>query len=388
LRRLTRCRALAAVPLTALAFVIAACNGEDRPNVDVIDGGGPGGTGSVSVSASGADVAGPQPTQLPGAVYNVVSNVDSYFAIGLDLRDIRALVSPAAEGRRVDWAAVQALYEDGKNQVRADGSVRSLASMATDPAVLAMFPNGESVFGRANFIDAQARDTINGTGRSANTSENARRNIMDKTMLMIVYGKALQELEAARNRIAAGNLDNNTGAPHAVDEAWGAIAGALDGSGLRTYSLLGFAVARDLNFKLAGKFRNPMEAAFTNALQAAQAGDAAAFDTAQAEIRGYMNSVFYLSALRYAKTVEMQTGTSAREGGLAEGWAFWQSIRPIVAGASASAAQTVESALTRPAGEAFPPSLTAQVYAALNEPAVLAALGIPPELQVKTPPAE
>jgi hypothetical protein len=342
----------------------------------------------VSVSASGADVAGPQPTQIPGAVYNVVSNVDTYFAIGLDMRDIRALVSPAAESRAVDWPAVQALYENGKNQKGADGTLRSLASMAVDPAVLAMFPNGASVYGRPNFIDGMARDAIAGTGRSANVGANARRNIMDKTMAMIVYGKALQELEAARTRIAAGNLDNNTGAPHAVDEAWASVAGALDGSGLRTYSLLGFATARELNFNFGGKIKNALEASFTDALKASQSGDAGAFDAAHARIKGYMNTIFYLSTLRYTKTVELQTGAAAREGGLAEGWAFWQPIRAIVAGASPSAAQTVESALSRPAAEAFPASLTTQVYAALNEPAVLSALNIPADLQVKTPPAQ
>ena len=387
--RLSGPRAWSIALLAALSLAAAACTGEDRPTVDVIQGtpGAAGGTGSVSVSASGADAAGPQPTQVPGSVYNVVSNVDSYFAIGLDLRDLRALISPAAEGRRVDWAAVQDLYEKGKNQQTSSG-LRPLATFANDAAVLAMFPNGAIVFGRRNFLDGLMKDAINGTGRSSGVSENGRRNLADKAALMIVYGKALQELDAAWTRITQNNLDNNTGAPHAVDEAWGAVAGGLDGSGLRSYSVLGFATAREINFNLAGKIRNPLEASFTNALKAAQAGNIAAFDQAHAQIKGYMNSIFYLGALRYTKTVELQTGTAAREGGLAEGWAYWQAIRPIVAGASSSAASTVESALTRQPSQEFPASLTTQVYAALNEPAVVTALGIPADLQVKTPPAQ
>jgi hypothetical protein len=375
-------------PLVASALVLGACGGEDRPTVDVIQGSpSAGGAPSGSVSASGADVAGPQPTQIPGAIYNVVSNVDIYFAIGLDMRDMRALLSPAAEGRRVDWAAVTALYEQGKNQTRPDGTVRSLASLLTD-SVYAIFPNGPAVYGSPTFIDKMIRDGIAGTGRSATLTENARRNVIDKGILMLAYGKALQEMEAAKARIAERNLDNNTGAPHAVDEAYATVAGALDGSGVRSYSIFGTATGREINFNLGGKLRNPMEAALTNALRAAQAGDAAAFDQAYAAFKGYMNATFYLSALRYAKVIEIQTNAAAREGGIAEGWAYWQTIRAAVAAASPSAAQTVESAFAQSPEAAWPASLTTRVYDALNEPAVLTALGIPADVQVKTPPPQ
>ena len=356
--------------------------------MDVIQGSpSSGGAPTGSVSASGADVAGPQPTQVPGSVYNVVSNVDVYFAIGLDMRDMRALLSAAAEGRQVDWAAVTALYEQGKNQRRADGTVRSLSALA-DSAVHGVFPNGASVYGSPTFIDRMIRDGIAGTGRAAGLSENARRNIVDKGILMLAYGKAIQEMEAAKTRIADGNLDNNTGAPHAVDEAYATVAGALDGSGIRSYSIFGTAVAREINFNLAGKVRNPMEAALTDALEAAQAGDAAAFDRAYASFEGYMNTAFYLSVLRYAKAVEIQTSAGAREGGLAEGWSYWQTIRATVAEASPAAAKTVEDAFAQSADREWPASLTTSIYAALNEPAVLTALGIPADVQVKTPPTQ
>jgi len=36
------------------------------------------------------------PTQTPSDVYNVVSNVDVDFAIGLDMRDMRALLAESA----------------------------------------------------------------------------------------------------------------------------------------------------------------------------------------------------------------------------------------------------------------------------------------------------
>jgi hypothetical protein len=381
-------RLLLAVPLIGAALALGACSGdgEDRPSVDVIQGSpGAGGAATGSVSASGADVAGPQPTQIPGAAYNVVSNVDTYFAIGFDLRDMRALLSPAAEGRKVDWAAVTALYEQGKNQKGADGTVRSLASLNTD-SVYSQFPGGTSVYGSPTFIDKIIRDGIAGSGRSAGLSENARRNVIGSTLMMTVYGKTLEEMNAAKTRIGEGNLDPNSGAPHAVDEAYAAAAGPPDGSGIRSYALFGTATNMEIFFNLGGKVKNPMEASLTNAQKAAIAGDAAAFDKAFAEFRGRLNATFYLAVLRYTKAVEIQTNAAAREGGIAEGWAFWQTIRAAVTQANPTAAKTVEDALNQGAEKEWPSSLTASVYAALNDPAVIAALGIPADAQVRTPP--
>lgn len=104
--------------------------------------------------------------------------------------------------------------------------------------------------------------------------------------------------------------------------------------------------------------------------------------------KGYTNAIFCLSTLRYAKVLEADTTPEQRQEHLAEGWTYFQTIRPIVADASASAAQTVEAAYNRNAGEAFPTSVTNQIYAALNESAVLQGLGVPPTLAVKTPPAQ
>ena len=385
--------------LTLAALVLAACKGEDRPEVDVIGGNG---SASVSVSASGAGpesaggatptasrtaAAGAGGTTPASGAYNPVSNVDSYFQMGLDLRDMRAVMASAAQGGSVDWAAVTAIYGNGKNQVAANGTTRSLASIPND-SVQAVFPNGSSVYGRSNFIDLLIRDGLAGTRRAQGLPDDARRQIVDKGVQILMYGKALQELESAKTRVAAKNLDNATGAPHAVDEAWGAIAGAADDKGERPYGLLATATGREGNFKLEGKLRAPLESAFVAALAASQKGDAAAFDKAHADIKGYLNATFYLGVLRYGRPLEGDTTEAQRQGHLAEGWAFWQTIRAAVAGASSSAAQVVEAAYTRPAAQAFPASETTRIYAALNEPAVLRALGVPAALQVKSPPAQ
>ncbi|MPZ47960.1 MAG: hypothetical protein GEU75_01360 [Dehalococcoidia bacterium] len=370
-----RMRLLAATAVTAA--LLAACSGEDRPQVDIIGGDG----GSASVSVSGIE-----PAIVPvGPGYKPVSNVDVYFQMGLDLRDIRAVMAPAAQRQPVDWAAARAIYEDGKNQVQASGSLRSLASIAND-AVQAMFPGGASVYGRADFINALVRDGLNGAGRGQGASDIARRQIVDKGIQMLMYGKALQELDAARTRVSQGNLDNNTGAPHAVDEAFASIAGAPDSSGDFPNGLLATAQGREEDFAFEGRIRNALEEAFNEALAASQSGDLGAFDRAHTGIKGRLNAIFYLGALRYP-TVLQTAGTAAeRELHLAEGWTFWQTIRATVAAASPGAAETVEAIYNRGPEEAFPASETAAVYAALNEPAVLQALAIPDELIARTPP--
>jgi hypothetical protein len=294
-------------------------------------------------------------------------------------------MAPAAEGRSVDWAAARAIYETGRNQRRPDGTLRSLASLAGD-ADQAAFPNSPSVYGRPNFIDALIRDGLNGAGRAQGLSDEARRQIVDKGLQVLICGKAMQALNAAGALLQQGNTDNANGAPYAVDEAWAAVAGAPDQNGLRSYALLETALDREANFRLNGKLRDPLESAFAATQAAAQKGDVAAVNRLRDEVRGYLNAIFYLGTLRPAKLAEDDATEAPRQAHLAEGWAFFQAIRAAVAAASPNAAETVEAAYARSPSQAFPSSETTRVYSALNEPAVLQALRIPSLLVVRAPP--
>jgi hypothetical protein len=259
--------------------------------------------------------------------------------------------------------------------------VRPLASLPDD-AVHAVFPNGPSVYGRPNFIDGIIRDGLTGSGRAQGYSNDARRQLVDKGVQMLIYGKALQEFVAAKTRLETGQPNPNA----AVDEAWAIIAGTPDNNLNRPNSILQTALSRENDFKLQGKLAEPMELTFVEALGLAQKGESAAFNSAFDRGKGYMNTIFYLGALRYAKVLEGDSTPEARQTHLAEGWMFFQTIRATVAGASPNAAQTVEGIYNRSANEPFPSSATTQVYAALNEPTVLQALGIPSNLVVRTPP--
>jgi hypothetical protein len=293
-------------------------------------------------------------------------------------------MAPATEGGSVDWAAAAAIYENGKNQVRGDATLRSLAAIPNDN-VYAVFPKGAAVYSSSDFMNDLVRAGLNGTGIAEDLSDNARRQIVDKGIQMVLFAKALQELEAAATRVAEGNTADADGAPHAVDEAWAAVAGPNEADGSRPHGLLNTATSREGNFGLEGQLRPPLDQAFVDALAAARAGDSAAFTAAHAQIKGYLNSIFYLASLRYAATLAGDETAEDRAVHLAEGRTFYQSIRAHVASGSPAAAATVEAAYTRDPGEAYPASETEAVYAALNEAAVLEALAIPDGLVVLEP---
>ncbi|MDA0734611.1 MAG: hypothetical protein O2909_04390 [Chloroflexi bacterium] len=354
-----------------LALILTAClgPGEDRPGVVSVD------PGSETVSVSGVGPDSGTGTSGASDIYTPVSNVDGYFNLSLDLRDIKNLIAAG------DWAGAIAVYQNGKNSLHGDGTRRSLQSVATSGSVLAMFPNGAQVYGTPNFLDAHVQAGLNGTDRGAGLSDAARRQLVDKGIQAILYAKALQEIESARTRVAEGNTDNATGAPHAVDEAAAVYLGAIDDEGIRAFSLSATARGREGNFGLEGKLDVPLQIEFASLQQAAQAGNSTAFAAAEARVRGSMNAIFYLATLRYAQST-LDAAVTDRPVPMAEGWAFFQTLRASVAQASPQTADRING-LYRSDTEPVPDSIVSEVYEGMNAPSVLETLGIPPHLQVK-----
>lgn len=358
--------------LAAAAMLLAGCRGENRPNVEIL--------GGASASISGTDDPALNAAGMPK--YRMSSQQDTALQMSLDLRDLRSIINLAIDGRPVEWERARALYEQGRNQKRPDGTIRSLASLADADAESA-FPNGAAVYGRARFIDGIIRDGLTGTGRAQGLSDDSRRAIVDRGVQMLFYARATHGIALAKTRFEAKSAD----APATLDEAWAIIAGPNDADGIRTYSILNNAVAREAEFKLAGRLAQPMENEFIAALAATQKGDAAALNRHAADAAGFLNATFALGVMRSAKQAEGAGSEATRQTYLAEGWTSYQAIRALVASGSPAQAAALEAILTRPAGEAFPATETAKVYAALNAPAVLRVLAMPGAVRVATPPA-
>lgn len=318
--------------------------------------------------------------------YIPVSDVGAQGNLTLDIRDIGSIIAAAEKSQPVDWKAARAVYEKGGNSKRGDGSVRTLASVAANKAVLAQFPRAAELFDSPSFLDANVQAALNGTGRGRGVSERARRQLVDKGIQAILYGEILEELEAALAKVKQGNLDKARGAPHNMDEAWAYYAGAADAEGNRPYALSSTALKRERNFKLEGKLDTPLQRALASGLQAALKGDSRSLETAIGQARGYLNAIFYLASLRYASSLAATDDMATREIQLAEGWGFFQTIRPAVASASSDAATAVEAVYERPASKALPSGEVDTVYRALNSPPVLQTLAIPAALVIRSAP--
>ena len=357
--------------VVASTLVVAGCRGEQRPNVEIL--------GGASASVSGADD--PALNANSGARYTLTTQQDAALQAALDVRDLRLIINLAIDGRPVEWDRATALYTQGKNQRRPDNSIRSLASLAVEP-MPAAFPNAATVYGRDRFLDAMIRDGLAGTGRAQGLNDNARREIVDRGVQAVLYGRARQLLAQAQTRAAAKAPD----AAAALDEAWATIAGAPDADGVRAYALLRTATEREADFKLNGRLVQPLEEAFIAAGAAIKQGDATAFAKAEADARGLLNAAIYLSSLRPARPLQNENDAPDRQVLLAEGWGAFQAIRAQVAAAAPNSAAAVEAAYARPAEQAFPSTEVARVYEALNDAAVLRALNIPAALQVRTAP--
>jgi hypothetical protein len=354
---------LAVTVTFAAALIACSGEGEDRPgSVEVI-----GGEGSVSVSGA-VEGYGEQ-------LYFPASDQSLNLAIGADLQDMRSLMSAAARGDAVDWAAVTALYEGGKNQKRADGSVRSTASLAKDrPAGFAG--------AQAGLADGVIRAGLAGSGRGAGVSDNARRQLVDKGIQDLMYTLALERLSAAEKAFASGSTVTVTN----IDEAWATLSGARDATtGSPNSGLLATGISREEDFGFQGRLSRPLESALLATAAAAERKDGAAFQRELANSRGYLNTIMYLSVLRYGPTLESDQRASDREFHLAEGWAYWKGLEPVVRPATGGGANAIEEAYTRPPEEEFPRSETDQIFGAMNDPTVLSTLNVPTEFRVRAP---
>ena len=362
----------------AKAAAEAPRRGEDRPTITVIGSGSSGGTGTGTGSGTGtrtgtATAAGLAMASAGGEFYVPVSNVEPHANLALDMRDIAELLNAAKSGDTVDYAAITNIYENG---VHAGG--RTLAGYATSDSVLAQFPS-------AIDLDGNARAGLTGNWAGRQVSDLVRRQLTNKGLQAIIYGKVLQEMASARSQMEAGNLDDASGAPHKVDEAWAFYVGAADPEGNRRYSIANTARSREGNFKLAPKVSVPLAQALSDALEASRVGDMAAYDAAAAEAKARLNTIFYLASLRYAYLSSTDTDESTRAQHLAEAWAFFQAIAPIVTSASPPIADSINDIFTRdPSGDVSESDVDV-VYKGLNDPAVIEALGIPSDVRVTSP---
>ena len=316
-------------------------------------------------------------------LYIPVSDIISQLNLALDMRDIVRLVAATENHQPVEWAAVKSIYENGCNSRNRNGSLRNLSDTAINPEVLERFPNGVAVMGDPSFLNAMVRDAIDGTGIGHWASDVVRGKILSKAILAIVYGEVLEELNTARAKLRERQTGDERGAPHNVDKAWASYVGAFDGLGNRPYAISHIAMEIEREFGLENKIDIPVQRAIGMALASSRKGYVGTFLSAMDQTRGYLNAVFYLGALGSLNKAVAEYDSVNREIHLADGWGFFQTIRPAVASISVEAGDITQAAYSSSPSKPISKQIIRGVYKALNDPVVLKGLLIPGDLLVQ-----
>ena len=120
------------VAVATLLVVLAACGSDDGATVrDLGADGSASASGSASGSSSGS-ASGPAPSasgpsEADGG-YDYASDVSSHRLLVADICEVNELL----DADPIDFEAVGDLYRNGKNSVKADGSVRALARVISE----------------------------------------------------------------------------------------------------------------------------------------------------------------------------------------------------------------------------------------------------------------
>ena len=276
-----------------------------------------------------AAAAAPAAREGAASTYAPASDVSSNAAIGKDLAAIRALLQPDPAGAKPDFRAAERIWSKGSFSKKSDGTNRTLAGFVED------HPAGTRV-----------AHALAGTGAAASLSHEERVQWIDKGMVVTLKVHALHELEGAKEKLAAGELDPEQGAVHNVDEVWAYFDAAAEG-------VVATAAKRAKDFGLdEHELGNDVVAGIAAAREAVERKDAAALDAAAEKTRGAMNRIFALAVKKYA--VEAPKGANERAEGLAFSWGLdgelatgdLETIQAAFgAGARDGAAQTVADVL-------------------------------------------
>lgn len=273
----------------ACGFLLAACGSDPA-----VESGAP-----AEASAPSNPGAAPAGTgaALVALAYAPTTDVAQHGAVGQDMAAIRALLKPTEANAKPDFAAAKEIWSKGKFSTKGDGTKRTLAGFVAE------HPVGTAV-----------ADAFAGTGSASDLTDAQRIEWVDKGMTVALAVKIMDELAAAKEKLAAGEVNPTSGATHNVDEAWAFFN--AEGNGV-----ISTAVKRSKDYALGDHaLGNDGIAAMQAAQNAVGQKDAAALEQAIAKVRGATNRIFALAVKKYAAAGE--TDAKARAEGMAFSWAL------------------------------------------------------------------
>eukprot|EP00633_Aureoumbra_lagunensis_P003498 CAMPEP_0197301794 /NCGR_PEP_ID=MMETSP0890-20130614/50624_1 /TAXON_ID=44058 ORGANISM="Aureoumbra lagunensis, Strain CCMP1510" /NCGR_SAMPLE_ID=MMETSP0890 /ASSEMBLY_ACC=CAM_ASM_000533 /LENGTH=1198 /DNA_ID=CAMNT_0042781187 /DNA_START=143 /DNA_END=3739 /DNA_ORIENTATION=- len=313
--------------------------------------------------------------RVPIASYAPVSDVTDHAMIDLDVADMSNALNA------VEWDSAWNAYDLGGNSEKGDafrtlrGFSKDLSGEPTYDEFIA-YHDGDALYAdkyvRAALWDRLSDDSTAKTSgdRPELWSDLTLTDVMAQQLALkgVQYQHtwiySTHELYSSLSKCEAGNVDDNSGAPHAWDEGWAFYAGSLAGVDGKTSGQLSYALAD----KRCGNFgtcvdddplpawRTSDDGANSNVnaklLRLYRAGQQAVRDLSRCdEARGYVDLIIsqmsvslIQGAIRYAWRSDPNGGgeTVSSDGKtLAEFNAFAQAILPRIASCDAAAAAVI-----------------------------------------------
>ena len=264
------------------------------------------------------------------AGYTYASNVDNHRSLMKDLCDIK---SAASSDGGYNFTEAKSIYMNGKNAEKSDGSFRTLAGFA---AATGKNHGYDAFYNMDGSVGAHIMHAMDGTGDFEGASDTVRyQGIAKLTANMGMVAYTIHELNAAVAKAEAGNVDNDSGAPHNWDEGWAFFHGPdEDWSCSPAYTMK--KRAADFGTETDGVSNALMtsEAAMVDGLAALQASDATGYNAAVDTVMKNVIITYSQAVLKY--TYKMDSNESAAKY-QAEGYAFWKTIEAYAAPYTADA---------------------------------------------------
>ena len=267
------------------------------------------------------------------AGYTYASNVDNHRSLMQDLCDIKT------EAGNFNFDEAENIYKNGKNAEKSDGTFRTLAGFAAADGKKHGY---DSFYNMSGSVDAHIMAAMDGTGDFENVSDTVRyQGIAKLTANLGMVAYTIHELNSAVAKADAGNLDNDSGAPHNWDEGWAFFHGPDEHwSCSPAYTMKKRAADYGTETNGVSNALSASEQAMVDGLAALQAGDATAYNAATDTVVKNIVITYSQATLKYASKMNSNdTGEKYQ----AEGYAFWKTMEAYVAPYTDNACYNMQS---------------------------------------------
>ena len=258
------------------------------------------------------------------AGYTYASNVDNHRSLMKDLCDME---SAASSDGGYDFATAKDIYMNGKNAEKSDGTFRTLYGFASAEGKNHGY---DAYYNMTGSVNTHIMAAMDGTGDFDGASDTVRyQGIAKLTVNMGMVAYTIHELNSAIAKADAGNVDNDSGAPHNWDEGWAFFHGPdEDWSCSPAYVMKKRAADFGTTTNDVSNALTATETAMVDGLAALQAEDAAGYTAAADTVVKNLVITYSQAVLKY--TSKMDNNESG-EKYQAEGYAFWKAIEALVA---------------------------------------------------------